>query len=52
MTDLGSSPRQFAPERLTESGLLVQTADAFLIHQWWLDPPGLGEVLAAMTGRG
>lgn len=26
--------RHFAPERLIELGLLVQTADAFLIHLW------------------
>ena len=40
-----------AAEHLTESGLLVQTSGAFLIHQWWLDPQGVGEVMAAMTGR-
>ena len=40
-----------AAERLTESGRLVQTSGAFLIHQWWLDPQGVGEVMAAMTGR-
>jgi hypothetical protein len=43
--------RHFAPEPLTESGLLVQTADAFLIPQWWFDPEGVGEFMAAMTGR-
>jgi hypothetical protein len=41
--------RHFAPERLADSGLLVQTADDFLIHQWWLDPQGVGEVLAEMA---
>jgi len=41
--------RHFAPERLAESGLVVQTADEFLIHQWWLDPQGVGEVLAEMA---
>jgi hypothetical protein len=41
--------RHFAPERLAESGLLVQTASEFLIHQWWLDPQGIDEVLAAMA---
>lgn len=41
--------RHFAPERLAESGLLVQTADEFLIHQWWLDPQGVDEVLAEMA---
>lgn len=41
--------RHFAPERLAESGLLVQTADEFLIHQWWLDPQGVSEVLTAMA---
>jgi len=41
--------RHFAPERLAESGLLVQTADEFLIHQWWLDPQGVHEVLAEMA---
>jgi hypothetical protein len=40
--------RHFAPERLAETGLLVQTADEFLIHQWWLDPQGVDEVLAKM----
>ena len=43
--------RHFAPERLTESALLVQSAEAFLIHQRWLDPQSVGEDLAAMTGR-
>jgi hypothetical protein len=46
--------RHFARERLAESGLLVQTADEFLIHQWWLDPQGVDEVLtdmAAATSR-
>src|SRR2546426_6419181 len=41
--------RHFAPQRLAESGLLVQTADDFLIHQWWLDPQGVDEVLAEMA---
>jgi hypothetical protein len=41
--------RHFAPERLADSGLLVQTADEFLIHQWWLDPQGVDEVLAEMA---
>ncbi len=41
--------RHFAPERLAESGLLVQTADDFLVHQWWLDPAGVLEELAAMA---
>jgi predicted nucleic acid-binding protein len=41
--------RHFAPERLAESGLLVQTADEFLIHQWWLDPEGVEEALAEMA---
>jgi hypothetical protein len=41
--------RHFAPERLAESGLIVQTADEFLIHQWWLDPQGVDEVLAEMA---
>lgn len=41
--------RHFAPERLAESGMVVQTADEFLIHQWWLDPQGVDEVLAAMA---
>lgn len=30
-----NSVRHFAPERLAEAGLLVQTADTFLIHPWW-----------------
>jgi hypothetical protein len=41
--------RHFAPARLAESGLLVQTADEFLVHQWWLDPQGVAEVLPAMA---
>jgi hypothetical protein len=41
--------RHFAPEVLAESGLLVQTADEFLIHQWWLDPQGVDEVLSEMA---
>ena len=41
--------RHFALERLAESGIVVQTADEFLIHQWWLDPQGVDEVLAAMA---
>jgi PIN domain len=41
--------RHFAPERLSESGLVVQTADEFLIHQWWLDPQGVTDVLTAMA---
>lgn len=41
--------RHFAPERLAESGLLVQTVDEFLIHQWWLEPQGVDEVLAEMA---
>ncbi len=35
--------RHFAPDRLAEIGLLVQTADEFLVHQWWLDPEGVGK---------
>ncbi len=46
MTD---NVRHFAPERLAESGLLVQTADEFLIHQWWLDPDGVTEELVSMA---
>lgn len=41
--------RHFAPERLAESGLLVQSADEFLVHQWWLDPQGVVDELAAMA---
>lgn len=41
--------RHFAPDRLAESGLLVQTADEFLVHQWWLDPPGVDEILTEMA---
>ena len=41
--------RHFAPDRLAEIGLLVQTADEFLVHQWWLDPEGVGEVLSSMA---
>jgi predicted nucleic acid-binding protein len=46
--------QHFAPQRLADSGLLVQTADEFLIHQWWLDPQGVDAVLtevAASTSR-
>ncbi len=41
--------RHFARERLAESGLLVQTADEFFIHQWWLDPQGAVDELASMA---
>src|SRR6266508_5421219 len=41
--------RHFAPERLAESGLLVQTADEFLVHQWWLDPDAVTEEVASMA---
>jgi hypothetical protein len=41
--------RHFAPDRLAEVGLLVQTPDEFLVHQWWLDPEGVGEVLASIA---
>ena len=41
--------RHFAPERLAESGLLVQTADEFLTHQWWLDPVAVTEEVASMS---
>ena len=41
--------RHFAPDRLAELGVLIQTAEEFLIHQWWLDPAGILEELAAMA---
>jgi len=41
--------RHFAADRLAKSGLLVQTADEFLIHQWWLDPDAVNEELALMA---
>jgi hypothetical protein len=41
--------RHFAPERLAQSGLLVQTADEFLIHWWWLDPQAVDDVLVEMA---
>lgn len=41
--------RDFAPDTLAEVGLLVQTADEFLVHQWWLDPSGVIEDLSAMA---
>lgn len=41
--------RHFAPDRLAESGLLVQTADEFLVHQWWLDPRSVEEILAEIA---
>jgi hypothetical protein len=41
--------RDFAPDALAEIGLLVQTADEFLIHQWWLDPSGVIDELLAMA---
>jgi hypothetical protein len=41
--------RDFAPDDLAEVGLLVQTADEFLIHQWWLDPSGVVEEIMAMA---
>jgi hypothetical protein len=37
--------RHFAPDRLAEAGLLVHTAEEFLVHQWWLDPRGVDEAL-------
>ena len=37
-------------ERLTESGRRADLGRV-LIHQWWLDPQGVEEVMAAMTGR-
>jgi hypothetical protein len=46
--------RHFAPDALAKIGLLVQTADDFLTHQWWLDPSGVvAEVveMAAATAR-
>lgn len=36
---LTNNVRHFAPDRLAESGLLVHTADEFLVHQWWLSIP-------------
>ncbi len=41
--------RHFAPDRLAKVGLLVHTADEFLVHQWWLDPAGVLDELAAMA---
>lgn len=41
--------RHFAADRLAETGLLVQTAGEFLIHQWWLDPDAVTEELASMA---
>jgi hypothetical protein len=41
--------RHFAPERLADSGLLVQTAEDFLIHQWWLDSDAVAEEIALMA---
>jgi predicted nucleic acid-binding protein len=41
--------RDFALDDLAEVGLLVQTADEFLIHQWWLDPSGVVEEIIAMA---
>lgn len=41
--------RHFAADRLAESGLLVQTADEFLIHQWWLDFDAVREELELMA---
>jgi hypothetical protein len=41
--------RDFAPEAVAELGLVVQIADEFLIHQWWLDPSGVIEELVAMA---
>jgi hypothetical protein len=42
--------RDFAAEALAEIGMLVQTADEFFVHQWWLDPTGVTEELVAMAG--
>lgn len=41
--------RDFALDDLAEVGLLVQTADEFLIHQWRLDPSGVVEEIIAMA---
>ena len=41
--------RHFALERLAETGVLVQTADEFLIHQWWLDSDAVAEALTEMA---
>ncbi len=41
--------RHFAPARLAESGVLVHTADEFLVHPWWLDPHGVLDEVAAMA---
>jgi len=41
--------RDFAPDDLADVGLRVQTADEFLIHQWWLDPSGVVEDILAMA---
>ncbi len=41
--------RDFAPDDLAETGMPVQTADEFLIHQWWLDPSGIVEEIIAMA---
>lgn len=42
--------RHFAAEALAEIGVLVQTADDFFVHQWWLDPSGVAEEILAMAG--
>jgi hypothetical protein len=41
--------QHFAPERLAESGLAVQTADEFLVHQWWLDPDAVMDEIGSMA---
>jgi hypothetical protein len=41
--------RHFARERVAEWGMAVQTADEFLVHQWWLDPEAVAEALAEMA---
>lgn len=41
--------RDFAVDALGSIGLLVQTADEFLIHQWWLDPTGVAAELVEMA---
>lgn len=42
--------RDFAAAALAEIGILVQTADEFFVHQWWLDSTGVRDELVAMAG--
>jgi len=41
--------RDFAPVLLRRYDLDAQSADTFLVNQWWLDPTTVTQVLAEMA---